>query len=217
MADKQEEAPKADGRASRAQIIGSDSGPEAPFPLRMTGKVVSGFGRGSKELGIPTANIPVDTTPWIETAESGVYFGWASLLLPPSHPALEHTSSTPSQPSTTFTSASTTSIPTLSPPASALEKGWRVYPMVMSIGFNPFYKNTVRSAEVHVMQRFEKDFYGCEMRLCILGFIRKELDYVSLEALVGDIRTDIEVAGRSLGREKWMGVGEAAWLWGEEE
>lgn len=67
------------------------------------------------------------------------------------------------------------------------------------------------------MQRFEKDFYGCEMRLCILGFIRKELDYVSLEALVGDIRTDIEVAGRSLGREKWMGVGEAAWLWGEEE
>ncbi|KAG4438108.1 hypothetical protein IFR05_006429, partial [Cadophora sp. M221] len=187
MADKQqEEAPKADGRASRPQIIGSDSGPKAPFPLRMSGKV----------LGIPTANIPVDTTPWIETAESGVYFGWASLLLPPSHPALEYTSSTPSQPSTTFTSASTTSIASLSPPASALEKGWRVYPMVMSIGFNPFYKNTVRSAEVHVMQKFEKDFYGCEMRLCILGFIRKELDYVSLEALVGDIRTDIEVAGR---------------------
>lgn len=50
MADKQEEAPKADGRASRPQIIGPDSGPEPPFPLRMSGKVVSGFGRGSKEV-----------------------------------------------------------------------------------------------------------------------------------------------------------------------
>ena len=50
MADKQEEAPKADGRASRPEIIGPDSGPEPPFPLRMSGKVVSGFGRGSKEV-----------------------------------------------------------------------------------------------------------------------------------------------------------------------
>lgn len=50
MADKPEETPKADGRASRPQIIGPDSGPEPPFPLRMSGKVVSGFGRGSKEV-----------------------------------------------------------------------------------------------------------------------------------------------------------------------
>jgi len=34
----------------RPQIIGPDSGPEPPFPLRMGGKVVSGFGRGSKEV-----------------------------------------------------------------------------------------------------------------------------------------------------------------------
>lgn len=86
----------------------------------------------------------------------------------------------------------------------------------MSIGFNPFYKNTVRSAEVHVMRKFEKDFYGSEMRLSLLGFIRKELDYVSLEALVGDIRTDIEVAGRSLAREGWRGDGEGGWLWDEK-
>ena len=36
--------------AERPQVIGPDSGPEAPFPLRMGGKVVSGFGRGSKEV-----------------------------------------------------------------------------------------------------------------------------------------------------------------------
>lgn len=36
--------------SARPLIIGPDSGPEAPFPLRMGGKVVSGFGRGSKEV-----------------------------------------------------------------------------------------------------------------------------------------------------------------------
>ena len=34
----------------RPTIIGPDSGPDSPFPLRMGGKVVSGFGRGSKEV-----------------------------------------------------------------------------------------------------------------------------------------------------------------------
>jgi hypothetical protein len=34
----------------RPTIIGADSGPEAPFPLKMKGKVVKGFGRGSKEV-----------------------------------------------------------------------------------------------------------------------------------------------------------------------
>lgn len=75
-----------------------------------------------------------------------------------------------------------------------------VFPMVMSIGWNPFYKNTVRSVEVHIMHDFKRDFYGSHMNLVILGFIRPEYDYVSVESLVEDIRTDIDVAGRSLER-----------------
>jgi riboflavin kinase len=78
-----------------------------------------------------------------------------------------------------------------------------VYPMVMSIGWNPFYKNTVRSVEVHIMHDFEVDFYGSHINLVILGFIRPEYDYVSLESLVEDIRTDIQVARDSLGREAY--------------
>lgn len=50
------------------------------------------------------------------------------------------------------------------------------------------------------MHAFEKDFYGSHMNLVILGFIRPELDYVSKEKLIEDIRTDIEVAGRCLER-----------------
>ena len=45
---------------SHPLIIGPSTGLEAPYPLQMKGKVISGFGRGSRELGIPTANLPVD-------------------------------------------------------------------------------------------------------------------------------------------------------------
>lgn len=87
--------------------------------------------------------------------------------------------------------------------------------MVMSIGYNPFYKNTIRSAEVHVMHSFSKDFYGAWMRVSVMGFIRKELDYVDVESLIRDIRTDIEVAGNSLRREHWGEGRDGGWLGGE--
>lgn len=53
---------------------------DKPFALR--GTVVKGFGRGSKELGIPTANLDADALAaagCLEGVEPGVYFGWASV------------------------------------------------------------------------------------------------------------------------------------------
>lgn len=50
------------------------------FPYFASGPVVKGFGRGSKQLGVPTANFPheiVDELP-IEFKE-GVYYGWAQV------------------------------------------------------------------------------------------------------------------------------------------
>lgn len=88
---------------------------------------------------------------------------------------------------------------------------------MLSIGYNPYYKNEKRSIEIHILHNFEKDFYGATLSLMILGFIRPEYDYVSKEALVEDIREDIRVAQRSLKREayeKWKGD---AWLKGSEE
>lgn len=75
--------------------------------------------------------------------------------------------------------------------------------MVMSIGYNPFYKNTVRSAEVHVLHPFAADFYDAHMRLLILGFIRPERDYKSVAALIDDIKFDCHVAAKSLARPAW--------------
>ncbi|CCM06695.1 uncharacterized protein FIBRA_08982 [Fibroporia radiculosa] len=156
-------------------------------------KVIRGCGRGSKELGIPTTNLPVDNslTPRIADIESGVYFGWASLRLPPSHPNEPTTSSD-------ITTTTTTALEAHS------ESGFSVYPMVMSIGYNKVFKNTTRSAEVHMLHEFAIDFYGVETRLLIAGFIREEKDDDGLQglALIED-RLDCDVARKSLDCEAW--------------
>jgi len=54
------------------------------------------------------------------------------------------------------------------------------------------------------MHNFGNDFYGAHMNLVILGFIRPEYDYVSKQALIDDINTDIEVARRSLERPPYQ-------------
>lgn len=87
-----------------------------------------------------------------------------------------------------------------------------VYPMVMSIGWNPYYKNSVRSVEVHIMHDFHVQFYETHMNLIILGFIRPELDYESVEKLINDIKTDIDVAGRSLARPAYARFAEDPYL-----
>ncbi|KAI5865949.1 riboflavin kinase [Durotheca rogersii] len=200
----------ADASASRPRILYSDAGPEPPYPLCMEGVVIAGFGRGSKELGIPTANLPVDAgaTPWIASAKSGVYFGYAAVALPAGHPdrpaspraaaaVREEDESSPSG------RVSPTVAPPSPPPPPPPGTAWQIYPMVMSIGYNPFYKNAVRSAEVHVLHAFAADFYGAPLRLLLLGFVRDERDYASLDALVRDINVDCDVARQSLARPAW--------------
>jgi hypothetical protein len=45
-------------RADRPQIVGPTI-PESPYPIYLKGCVQKGFGRGSKELGIPTGELAV--------------------------------------------------------------------------------------------------------------------------------------------------------------
>ncbi|KAJ6007157.1 hypothetical protein N7499_000821 [Penicillium canescens] len=176
----------------RDPVAGPDAGPEAPYPVRLSGPVIKGFGRGSKDLGIPTANIPADDlSEKHPELTSGVYYG--VVALDPKTYQHESESST----------------------SEAV-----ILPAVLSIGYNPFYKNTVRSVEIHIMPpltepsptaaaagqtKFNRlpDFYTTKLNLLILGYIRPEFDYVSLEALVEDIRVDCEVARESLLRDSY--------------
>ena len=60
---------------------------------------------------------------------------------------------------------------------------------------------TATTAPSSTTTQFHKlpDFYTTPLNLLILGYIRPEYDYVSLEALVEDIRVDCEVGGRVCG------------------
>ncbi|KAJ4298906.1 riboflavin kinase [Kalmusia sp. IMI 367209] len=212
----------------RDPIAGPDT-VAPPFPLKLRGPVVKGFGRGSKDLGIPTANIPLTglSVGGHDNLASGIYYGYASL----DHStvsALTTASSVPSATTDTSLPARSSNhavadleTPATAPPSRPLtpsaQRETKVYETVLSIGYNPYYKNEQRSIEIHLLHSFAQDFYGATLSLIILGHIRPEYDYVSKEALVEDIREDIRVAQRSLARpayEAWRADG---WLLGQEE
>lgn len=85
-----------------------------------------------------------------------------------------------------------------------IEDDSHVYDMVMSVGWNPYYKNTVRSVEVHIIHKFEEDFYGKHLKVIVTGFIRPEYNYKDLDSLVTDIKEDIRVTQRSLDRAAYQ-------------
>ncbi|XP_040375496.1 bifunctional riboflavin kinase/FMN phosphatase isoform X2 [Rosa chinensis] len=121
------------------------------------GPVIKGFGRGSKVLGIPTANLSTERySALLSEHPSGVYFGWAGL-------------------------------PT---------RG--VFKMVMSIGWNPYFNNTEKTIEPWLLHDFDEDFYGEELHLIIVGYIRPEANFPSLESLIEKIHEDRKIAEEAL-------------------
>lgn len=131
------------------------------LPHYCKGEIVKGFGRGSKELGIPTANFPddvVDNLP--EEIQTGIYFGYATVDNGP------------------------------------------VHKMVMSIGWNPFYNNEKRSMETHILQKFEGDLYGKLLKVIIVGYLRSEIDFTSLDVLIEAINKDISNAEKKLNEDE---------------
>jgi riboflavin kinase len=72
--------------------------------------------------------------------------------------------------------------------------------MVMSIGVNPHFRNEKKSMEAHLIHEFENDFYGSELSVVIVGYIRDEQSFASLEALIAAIHSDINKASITLDR-----------------
>lgn len=49
-------------------------------PINLAATVVKGFGRGSKELGIPTANMNMEQIgSLVDELKTGIYMGWATV------------------------------------------------------------------------------------------------------------------------------------------
>ncbi|KAF9263616.1 riboflavin kinase [Marasmius fiardii PR-910] len=156
---------------SRPEIVGPET-PEAPFPIRLAGAIQKGFGRGGKDLGCPTANLPDKSIAALSSAaRTGIYYGYAQVIPPETQ--------------------------------EFSQEDRQVLPMVMSLGWNPFYKNKCLTAEVHIMHKFKSDFYDIEVKVVVLGYIRPELDFISREALIEDIEMDKRVALKSLDRPEY--------------
>ena len=159
-------------------------------PVRFRGPVIRGFGRGSKTLGVPTANL--DPSGRQSGAEldlpPGIYFGFASVGAAPEVYKM------------------------------VMSIGWYVAGgrgagqnnagvITLSIHVesaaapscrNPFFKNEKKTLEPHLLHVFKDDFYGEELRLVVTGYLRPEKNFGSLEELMAAIHADINAAREAL-------------------
>jgi riboflavin kinase len=136
------------------------------FKLRdavaMSAPVVEGFGRGSRLMGVPTANLDVDVVAEaLEGMRRGVYFGFARL------------------------------------PEDGKHGKW--CKCVVNVGARPtFADGEGVTVEVHALRDFGRDFYGERMDVVVLGFLRPEMRFDGLQALVARIMADIGLARGAL-------------------
>lgn len=168
--------------------------PESPFPIVTDFcDIVFGFGRGSAELGIPTANVPLEQLPpQTQDLESGVYFGYASLK-PVAH-----------EDSKALRNDGTTVIYNYGQHLDKDNGDFKIHPVVLSVGENPFYHNKFKTVELHILHSFNTDFYGAQVKFNLLGGIRPELNYSSKEALIDDINGDKTIASDILSRPNYL-------------
>ncbi len=110
---------------------------ELSTPILLTSDVIHGFKRGSKELGIPTANMNMEVLGDAgDSLSTGIYYGIAHL------------------------------------------EDQR-YQTVVSVGWNPYYKNEKKTIEAHLLASLE-DFYGKQLTLELFGYLRAEANFKSL-------------------------------------
>uniref|UniRef100_A0A4W3IY46 riboflavin kinase n=1 Tax=Callorhinchus milii TaxID=7868 RepID=A0A4W3IY46_CALMI len=81
-----------------------------------------------------------------------------------------------------------------------------VHKMVMSIGWNPYYKNTKKSMETHIIHSFKEDFYGEILSIVIVGYIRPEKTFESVDALITAIYSDISEAKEKLDLPEYRSI-----------
>jgi len=132
--------------------------------VKLEGQVTKGFGRGSREIGCPTANFNeqvVDNLFRTKDFDTGIYFGWATISTQP----------------------------------EVVRKA------VVSIGWNPYYNNSKKSVETHIIHKYDENFYGDWLKLLICGYIRPEQNFNSLDELIQAIQDDVKHANDALDQD----------------
>ena len=163
-------------------------------PLLLRGPVIKGFGRGSKELGIPTANLDAAVLgPDADACPPGIYYGWARVgAAPETHMMVMSIGWCVAARLFHRSFSRCRAAPHLSIPPFFLF-------VLLLLNRNPFFKNTQKTVEPHLLHVFPADFYGEELRLVACGYLRAEANFPSLEALMAAIHGDIAEAKARLG------------------
>lgn len=175
------------------------------LPVRLVSTVVPGFGRGSKDLGIPTANLCKEKLQCkisFDELPCGIYWGFARIV----------------QTSTSDEESKENSL------SDDLKN--QVYKTAVSIGFNPVYKNEEKTIEPHLIassddpvrnlskcqETLMQDLYGCGIRLSIVGYLRPELPFEGLDKLIEAIKNDIVQTERLATSEDSLTSSEFKWV-----
>ncbi|CAK9069516.1 unnamed protein product [Durusdinium trenchii] len=151
-------------------------------PVRLRGKVVHGFGRGSKELGFPTANLEIQEESWESKAEE------ATATSSGDQRALRH-----------FAESHRTGIYCAFGSIEEGVGGEEVHPVAMSMGWNPTFEDVkAKTIEPWILHHFDEDFYDCHLRLLVVAYVRPEVKFESLEQLKAEIGKDGDFCRMSL-------------------
>ena len=77
--------------------------------------------------------------------------------------------------------------------------------MVANIGKNPSFGNDLMTVEVHLLHKFNHDFYDEQLKVVILGSIRTENKFNSLNELKVAIHEDCHIAESLLDEKIYSG------------
>ena len=163
----------------------------ADLPLRLTSTIIRGFGRGSRDLGIPTANLDKSLLEGcvFEALSTGIYYGFAGLV------GVDGKADAEVYPAAISVG--------FNPTYNNTEK--TIEPHFICPPSSPYRKASICS------ETQMPDFYGRKCRLAIVGYIRPEMPYAGVEPLIAAIKEDIKVTEGKCGEGGEVAVEEREW------
>lgn len=163
-------------------MVGSESGPETPFPVKFDGKVVRGTGRSTSELGIPTANLS-GVSDQVKVRMGGVFAAWACIQIPKNN-ADDASGGLDDMLPTDWLEAVVTIAPSRHAPPSVAMKN---------------------SVMVHIIHDFEDmRFVDVKVKVLLMGFLHPAAGpNTAPEHLAGEHSQDVVNTLASLGRAAW--------------
>ncbi|KKA30495.1 hypothetical protein TD95_002067 [Thielaviopsis punctulata] len=166
-------ADKGPGMGEEICIVGPDSGPEKPFPVRFEGVVVQGTGLSRQQLNMPTANLR-DVPEHIKTKMGGVYIAWARIIADSTQfPGIYDD----------WNKAIVTIAPPVNMPPTVVPKN------KVSVHILEDFDNV--------------SFVGAKVKVMLMTYLRPALRFATIEEVLDVQSKDILATLVCLGRETW--------------